>query len=148
MRYLLLLLSFFSYMDAEMSPLVYEKARNSASEYIKIDVLDSKRDRKDDTLYISAKAKVEKVYRTGSNLKKGNIIDIFYTVKMHNESGWVGPTSNIVIKKGKIYDAYLKKIDKNLYTTDAYGKSFDTPAVEMIEFEKEVPLILRQHILR
>ena len=132
MKYLFLFLFLFVNIHAEMSPLVYEKVRNSAPEFLKIEVLSVKTNKKEENiLHVDVRARVLKVYRTKSDLKNGDLINISYTIIIHKEMGWVGPSSNILLKTSKKYLAYLKKIDSDKYTTDAYGKSFDTPFINM-----------------
>ena len=125
MKYILIYILFLLNLQAEMSPLVYEKARNEAQEFINIKIVDIHTKKKSDTLHVNAKAKIIKIHRTNSNLKIGDIINILYDIEIHKDMDWVGPSSNILLQKYKKYSAYLKKIDKNTYTTDAFGKSFD-----------------------
>ncbi len=55
---------------------------------------------------IEAQAKVQKVFRTESNLTEGQIINIHYQIKGHGKS-FLGPSQPIHIKTGKTYTAYL-----------------------------------------
>ena len=120
---LLLLITLNLY--AELPPYVYEQAKNSANEKIKILVL-----KVETSIFnvveqdITITAKVLGIERSKSNLKIDDTIKIFYSRITSRPNGWVGPSQNYPLNKDKKYIAYITKTDQGYYIPDARGKSF------------------------
>ena len=113
-------------LQAELPPYVYESYQKNAPEALTISA------EKVETSLISLSkksvtvtAKVLRVQRTKSKVKRGDIITIVYNSTFWKPSGWVGPSSLPVLKENQTYRAFLRKGEKNnYYYPDARGKSF------------------------
>jgi hypothetical protein len=124
MKYLLILGFIFTNLSAELSPQIYQEWKAKAKEVLEIKVLDIKTHTKKSVKYIYATAKVVKIFRSKSHLKRGSIITIYYTKRAKQTPLILGASEPITLKKSYIYKAYLKKERLYLYTIAAGGKSF------------------------
>ena len=96
---------------AELPPSAYEARQQAAPEYLKIQILRVEMTPAADCggQQVTLMALIEDVERTASHLKKGDFINIRYTVADHPK-GWVGPGEvPIPDEKGESV-AYLSKI--------------------------------------
>jgi len=112
-------------LHAELPPSVYENYQKNAPEVLIISV------KKVETFLssfneksVAAKAKVLRVIRSKSGLKKGDTITISYTTFTSRPRGWVGPSSLPVLEEEQKYKTFLKKMENNTYAPAARGKSF------------------------
>jgi len=128
--------------QADLPPDVYVEMQKKAGEFLKIEVLNSKKESvakessltpfelKSDTRVfgIRLSAKVLDVERSKSSLKEGDVISIDYMrTERPKEIGWVGPSEIPLLKKGDVSKAYLDKSSKSdSYTPAARGRSFQT----------------------
>ena len=123
----LLIFIFFSLtLHAELPPYIYENYQKNAPEALTISVEKVKTS----LISISEKsvtvmAKVIRVKRSESKLKRGDSIIIVYRSIFWKPSGWVGPSSLPVLDEKQIYKAFLRKGEKTIYYFPAAkGKSF------------------------
>jgi len=113
-------------LQAELPPYVYENYQKNAPEALTISI------KKVKTSLISfskksvtVTAKVLRVQRTKSKVKRGDTITIIYNSTFWKPNGWVGPSSLPVLKEDQTYRAFLRKGEENnYYYPDARGKSF------------------------
>lgn len=111
---------------AELPPYIYESYQKNAPEALTIEV------KKVETSLISISeksvtitAKVIRIKRSQSQLKRGDTITIVYNSTFWKPSGWVGPSSLRILEEHQIYKAFLRKGEKNnYYFPAAKGKSF------------------------
>lgn len=123
---LLISILFTLNLHAELPPYIYENYQKNAPEALTISV------KKVETSLISMSdksvtitAKVIRIKRSQSKLKKGDSITIIYNSTFWKPSGWVGPSSLPVLEEKQIYKAFLRKGEKNnYYFPAAKGKSF------------------------
>jgi len=125
MKYLLILTFIFTNLIAELPPKVYQEWKANANEVLEIKVLDVKTKTKNNLKHIYVTAKVFKIFRSKSHLKRGSIIKIYYTKRAKKSPLILGPSEPITLKKEHIYKAYLKKDKSNTYTIVAGGESFE-----------------------
>lgn len=124
---LLLLCLILSAAFAELPPSAYESMQANAHEALQIQVLriDVEPGEKDSAQDIVIMATVEKVVRTASGLKPGDVITIAYTLE-DRPPGWVGPGQVPLLAQGDSRVAYLKKLEKpETYAPAAGAMSFD-----------------------
>ena len=123
---ILFILSLFTLnVHAELPPQVYENYQKNAPEVLTILV------EKVGTSLLSLSeksvtvtAKVIRVTRSKSHLKRGNTITINYHTSFWKPIGCVGPSSLPILEENETYTAFLKKGEKNHYHPAARGKSF------------------------
>lgn len=114
-------------LQAELPPSVYENYQKNASEILTISVEKVKTS----LISLSEKsvtvtAKVIRVERSVSKLKRGEVITIVYHSTFWKPMGWVGPSSISVLEEEQTYKAFLKKSDESdYYLPAARGKSFE-----------------------
>jgi hypothetical protein len=129
---------------AELPPSVYIIAKENAQEKLKIIVQEVNVDSFFGGKNIKIKAKVLDIYQTKGILKKNDIINIVYSKE--NMSGrWIGPSQNYILKKDKIYMAYLAVNKDGEYYPDARGQSFETESeadftVPKVDYLKNVDI--------
>jgi hypothetical protein len=111
---------------AEPADSVYRKLQKDAPEFVKIKVVSVKTSVKETAeakiISVVVEAKVLKVERSKSDLEKGDSIRIKYTHHVDKEPV-PGPSEVPIVKKGKVYPAFLKKKGK-IYTPAAGGSTF------------------------
>lgn len=126
-RFLLcLLVAAASAVIAELPPSAYETMQAKAPEYLKIQVLrvDIGPGNDDASQDILIMAMVDKVERSASGLKPGDVINIAYTLE-DRPAGWVGPGQVPILAQGDTHAAYLKGLDKpETYAPAAGAMSF------------------------
>jgi len=128
MKKILLLISilFTLNLHAELPPYIYENLQKNSPEALTISVS------KVETSLISMSeksvtiiAKIIRVKRSKSKLKRGDTITIVYNTIFWKPRGWVGPSSLPVLEEKQTYKAFLKKgKNNNYYYPAARGKSF------------------------
>ena len=110
-----------------LSPSAYESLQAKASEYLEIQILlaDIHPAEEPGVFSVRAEGRVEKVHRTGSGTKEGDIIVITYTVK---ESATGQPERGEIpfLAEGELREAYLENNGKTLeFRPAAAAMSFD-----------------------
>ncbi len=113
-------------LKAELPPYIYENYQKNAPEALTILA------EKVETSFISMSeksvtitAKIIRVKRSKSKLKRGDSITIVYNSTFWRPNGWVGPSSLPVLTEKQRYKAFLRKGEKNnYYYPAARGKSF------------------------
>jgi hypothetical protein len=125
--------------QAEIEPKYYRAWQNKAPEVLTIrvgevrPVVTSEPHRSGDGLLIrtrvDAEATVEKVERSASGLKPGDVIRIRYTAT-RADPPIAGPRPLPVLKRGETYPAFLLGVSKGLYAPAAKGASFE-PLIEL-----------------
>ena len=107
---LLLMMCFPSMIWAELPPSAYERMQAAATDVAQIQVLrveiepgDAER-----TQNVQVMALVDKVDRSTSGLKEGDILNFHYTVTNH-EKGWGGPGEIPILQEKEKTVAYLLK---------------------------------------
>jgi hypothetical protein len=120
MRRLLLLLSLLSTilpLRAELSPSAYEAMQKAAPELLSIEILRVEVSPGDvpGRQNIHIMALVNKVARSGTSVKAGDLINLFYSVTPR-EKGRVGPGETPILEEKEKTLAYLAKDP----TTDEY----------------------------
>ena len=113
-------------LQAELPPYVYQNYQKNAPEALTISV------KKVKTSLISfseksvtVTAKVLRVERSESKVKRGETITIVYRTTFWRPGGWVGPSSLPMLKEKETVKAFLRKNERhNTYSPDARGKSF------------------------
>jgi len=128
MKKILLLISIVLTLNlhAELPPYIYKNYQENAPEALTIEV------KKVETSLISMNeksvtiaAKIIRVKRSKSKVKRGDSIIIVYNSTFWKPSGWVGPSSLPVLEEKQTYKAFLRKSKKNnYYFPAAKGKSF------------------------
>lgn len=127
MRYVFLLITFLCplVLQAELPPSAYEAMQAKAPEYLDIEILrvdvspgDAPNQQK--VLLLSL---VNKVTRTATNLKPGDIINIVYTITDHPK-GWTGPREIPIPSEREKTIAYLAKDVANNYLPAARAMTF------------------------
>jgi len=73
---------------------------------------------------VEAEAQVERVERTGTGLKQGDIIRIQY-VSTTADQPVTGPRPIPILKRGESYPAFLLGVSKGVYAPAAKGASFE-----------------------
>jgi hypothetical protein len=125
----LLLASSGAIGGAELPPYVYKDMQANAPESLVIKVLSVKTKRADEPqlvrVSVTVEARVERVSRTESGLKRGQVIRIKYEHRQHKEP-MAGPSEVPVLKRRQVYPAYLKKGDAGAYSPAAGGYTFET----------------------
>ena len=123
---LLITALFITILQAKLSPHHYKGLQRNAPESLLISVTKVQTHQFfSNTKGVTVKAKVEMVKRSKSGLKSGDIITIVYNTASSKPKGRVGPSSVPVLKKGELYNAFLKKYgDSDSYEPAARGKSF------------------------
>ncbi|WP_257265375.1 hypothetical protein [Endozoicomonas sp. ONNA2] len=113
---------------AELPPHVYAEYRKTAPEKIEIFILKltstHNQSEYSTVTKISSIAKINKVFRSESNLSEGQTIKINYQRNEHGEF-FVGPSQPIHLRTGKTYIAYLVE-GEGFYMISAGGHSFIT----------------------
>jgi len=127
-RFIFIFLSLFVACTAlgELPPSVYETMQSEAPEHLQIQVLrvDIEPGEKEFTQEILIMATVEKVLRTSSGVKLGDLINISYQLE-DRPPGWVGPGQVPILAQGDTHVAYLKKLEKpETYAPAAGAMSF------------------------
>ena len=110
---------------AELPPSAYESMQTKAPEHLQVQILrvDIAPGKNDASQEIQAMAMVEKVERSASGLKPGDVLNIAYTLE-ERPPGWVGPGQVPILAEGETV-AYLKKLDKSeTYAPAAGAMSF------------------------
>ena len=125
---LLLVSSLATAVKAELPPYVYKEWQQKAPESLVIKILSVKTEETDEPrlarVAVTLEARVERVSRSRSGLKPGEVIRIRYEHRRHKEP-LAGPSEVPVLKKGRSYPAYLKRGEmKGEYTPAAGGYSF------------------------
>jgi hypothetical protein len=120
--------------QAEIEPKYYRAWQNKAPEVLTIrvgevkPVVTTEPHRSGDGLIIrtrvDAEATVEKVERSASGLKPGDVIRIRYTT-MRADPPIVGPRPLPVLRRGETYPAFLLGVSQGLYAPAAKGASFE-----------------------
>lgn len=122
-----LLLVLLQTVIAELPPSAYESMQAKAPEHLQVQVLrvDIAPGKNDASQEIQAMAMVEKVERSASGIKPGDLVNIAYTLE-ERPLGWVGPGQVPILAQGDTRVAYLKKLDKpETYAPAAGAMSFD-----------------------
>jgi len=128
---LLLLCIIAGYTYAEISPYALAKMQENSEEQLKIKAVVVRVTAEDKTTdSVEVEAVILRVYKTYSNLEPGDTIVIKY--KTHKTS-WtddngdecieIGPAPDPILTEGKIYPAFLKKMN-DYYEPSAVGVSF------------------------
>ena len=116
MRRLILLLAILCpvLIHAELPPSAYERMQKASTEVVEIEVLrvDIEPGDAPTRQDVRIMALVNKVDRTSSNLKSGELINIFYTVTSR-EKGWVGPGEIPILSEKDKTVAHLVKDPAN-----------------------------------
>lgn len=125
---LLFVFSFSNAVRAELPPTAYKDMQKKAPESLVIKVLsvktEEKRGLKSDKISVVARARVERVNRTGSGLRKGAVIEIRYEHLRH-KTLVTGPSQIRILKKDETVPAFLKKAGTGeAYVPAAGGYSF------------------------
>jgi len=125
-RVLLIFMIFMTYSSfAVLPPYIYERYKKEAPDVFIIvvnKVTKLKINSKRSDVFIDAK--VIDVCRTGSKVKVNDKIVISYPVRKRNTKKWIGPVPMPILKKAKVYKAYLKRVIDNRYIPMAKNKSF------------------------
>lgn len=120
------LLAAISSARAELPPQVYERYQNEAPEAVTITVrkveLTEKEEKHFKLVSIVAEALVDKVTRSATGLKPGDLIHISYVHHKYKEPV-PGPSEPDILAEGKSYPAFLEKRDTT-YGIAARGYSF------------------------
>lgn len=111
--FMLILMCAASIALAELPPSAYEAMQAKAPECLQIQVLkvEVEPGARDDQQNIHLTANVLNIARSAEGLKKGAVIQIFYTVTDHQKP-WVGPGQVPILKEGATNVAYLEKGEK------------------------------------
>ncbi len=146
-----LALLFPVFLKAELSPFAYQQYQDKSPEKLEISIVALKTKqteaepgerrrtepqeemKKRIITNIEAQAKVQKVFRTESNLTEGQIINIYYEIKEYAKS-FFGPSQPKHIETGKTYTAYLAFKD-DFYVLSARGMSFAKIEEKPVETE-------------
>lgn len=98
---------------AELPPSAYEAMQSDAPEHLQIQVLrvDIEPGEKESAQKILIMASVEKVLRTASGVKPGDLITISYQLE-DRPPGWVGPGRVPILAQGDTHVAYLKILEE------------------------------------
>jgi hypothetical protein len=115
-----------AFLQAELPPSAYEEMQSTAPEHLQIQVLrvDIEPGSSDTAQAIQVLATVEKVLRTSTGLKAGDLHTIDYTHE-HRPPGWVGPAQVPILTQGDTHVAYLKPLDQpETYSPAAGAMSF------------------------
>lgn len=125
---LLFVLSVCVVVRAELPPTAYGDMQKKAPESLVIKVLSVRTEEKKglsyDKVSVVLRARVERVNRTGSGLRKGDVIQISYEQR-RNRTFITGPSAIPVLKKGETVPAFLRKNGKGeTYAPAAGGYSF------------------------
>lgn len=124
----MLLASFAPAGRAELPPSVYKGRQEKAPESLVIRVLSVRTEESDEPqlirLAVTLEARVERVNRSRSGLKRGDVIRIRYEHRRYREPR-AGPSEVPVLEKGRAYPAYLSKSGRGReYAPAAGGYSF------------------------
>lgn len=113
-------------LKAELPPSAYEKMQAEAAEFLEIEVLrvDVGPGETSDQQSVHVMALANKVNRTASGVRPGDLINISYVVSLR-EKGWVGPGEIPILSEKEKTVAYLVK--------DATTGDF-TPAARAMSF--------------
>lgn len=112
---------------AELPPSAYEAMQAEAPEHLQIHVLrvDIEPGKKESAQDVLIMVTVEKVLRTASGLKTGDLINVAYTLE-DRPAGWVGPGQVPILTQGDNRVAYLRKLEKpETYAPAAGAMSFN-----------------------
>jgi hypothetical protein len=124
-----LLASSASVGRAELPPDVYKDMQANSPESLVVKVLSVKTKNKNEPrlvrVSVTVEARVERVNRTQSGLKPGQLIRIKYDHRRHREP-MAGPSEVPVLRRGQVCPAYLKKDDAGYYAPAAGGYTFET----------------------
>ena len=125
--FICLLIAAATAVIAELPPSAYEAMQAKAPEHLQIQVLrvDIAPGKDGASQDILVMATVEKVERSESGIKPGDLVNIAYTLE-ERPPGWVGPGQVPILAQGDTRVAYLKKLDKpETYAPAAGAMSFD-----------------------
>ena len=112
---------------AELPPGSYEKLRAEAQEAITGKVLSVEtKELEPGRTEVVAEIKVTGVERSKVGLKKGDVVTVKYVhIDPAKLPGFAGPRPIPILKNGKIYPAFLNKVEGEAsYEPAAYGASF------------------------
>jgi hypothetical protein len=112
---------------AELALRVYREMQKKAPEFLQIKVTGVKTETtKKEALtivHVAVEAKVVKVERSETGLKKGDAIRIVY-IRTIRKRPIIGPSQVPLVTKGEEYPAFLKRRDGKTYAPAAGGKTF------------------------
>lgn len=112
---------------AELPPQVYQEYQNEAPEAVTLTVRSVKRTEKKETEFTSisivAEARIDKVNRSATGLKPGDVIRIKYEHRKDREP-MPGPSQPDIVTEGASYPAFLEKQKDGTYGIAARGYSF------------------------
>jgi hypothetical protein len=111
---------------AELPPSAYEGMQSKAPEHLQIHVLriDIQPAQPESTQDILLIVAVEKVFRTASDLKPGDVLNIVYSLEAR-PPGWLGPGQVPILRQGDKRIAYLRSLEMpETYAPDAGVMSF------------------------
>ena len=113
-------------LQAELPPYVYANYQKNAPEALMLSVKKVKTSLVSfNEKSVTVTAKVLRVERSESKVKRGETITIVYTTTFWKPGGWVGPSSLPILKEEETVRAFLRKGKNNdNYYPDARGKSF------------------------
>ena len=121
-----LLLSLPGLIFAELPPSAYETMQSKASEFLNIEVLQVviEAGKSPDQQQIHIMALINKVNRTATNLKEGDVVNIVYNVTSH-PNGRPGQGEIPILTEKEKPVAYLSRIDNSSnYQPGAGSMSF------------------------
>ncbi|HJT81074.1 MAG TPA: hypothetical protein VJ719_07750 [Chthoniobacterales bacterium] len=116
-----------SAMYAELPPQVYRQYQDEAPEAVSLTVRSVKQAEKEEKEFtlisIVAEARIDKVTRSASGLRPGDVIRIEYQHRKDKEPV-PGPSQPDIVAEGKTYPAFLRKQSDGSYGIAAGGFSF------------------------
>ncbi|HMV35742.1 MAG TPA: hypothetical protein PKM44_08755 [Turneriella sp.] len=121
---------------AEIHPMYYAGQQQSAPEFLAIAVegVEPKTLPKEEYVATRVRAKVERIFRSKSRIKKGATVEIRYTIFQPRE-GFTGPRPMPYLKSGERHVFYGRVIERNkegvwILEPVAGGRSFETVTKE------------------
>jgi hypothetical protein len=135
-----LLVLFTFRLAAEIHPQFYFEWQKNAPEFLSIEVegVEPKTLPRDEYFETRVRAKVVRVFRSASRVKKGSSIEIRYTVFQPRES-YAGPRPLPYLKSGTrtvFYGRVMERTAEGIWIMEpvAGGRSFDTVSEEESNF--------------